>query len=251
MPIDTERLEKLKQRMAEIRWYHRIDLGPELGVTPGGSDKDAERLDYMKLPASFAGLDVVDVASWDGYFAFEAERRGASRIVATDIWGDYYVPNIAMRNMQSGIEFAIKALNSKVVTLYSSVYDLSQRIWSELDEEFMADVVLFPGVLYHLQNPLDALQEIYKVMSRDGLLIVETHLDLLALARPAIALYRGDEAANDATNFTGPNPAAVETLLEWAGFRDIAFQGGINFNTWPVPDVHTINYARGAWHARK
>lgn len=249
MPTDTEKLEKLKQRMAEIRWYHRIDLGPELGVTPGGSDKDQERLAYMKLPASFAGLDVVDIGSWDGFFAFEAERRGASRVIATDIWGDYFVPNINMRNLQDGLNFAIEALNSKVAGLYSSVYDLCQNIWEEIDEEFMADVVICPGVLYHLRNPLHALQEISNIMSRDGLLIVETHLDLLALKRPAIALYRGDECANDATNFTGPNPAAVETLLEWAGFHNIEFQGGINLDAWPDP--HVINYARGAWHARK
>ena len=36
----------------------------------------------LHLPASLAGLSVLDIGAWDGFFSFEAERRGAARVVA-------------------------------------------------------------------------------------------------------------------------------------------------------------------------
>jgi tRNA (mo5U34)-methyltransferase len=247
MPIETEKLQQLKQQMAGIPWYHEIDLGPELGVTPGGCKNDHIRLGYMNLPPSLEGLDVLDIGSWDGLFAFEAERRGASTVVATDIWGDYRIHDGRFLNGGEGIKFACEVLHSKVKLLYASVYELPSAIWNE-NPEYLADVVMFPGVLYHLKNPLAALEAIYTIMAPDGLLILETHIDLVSLERPAMALYEKG-AGGDETNYTGPNRAAVELLLKWAGFRDLQFQGGINLDQWP--DLRTVNMARAAWHARK
>lgn len=242
MPIETDKLEKLKQRMAEISWYHQIDLGPELGITPGICTNDKTRLAYMHLPETFENHHVIDVGSWDGYFAFEAARRGAS-VLATDTWGDSAI------NDGEGIRFACEVLEPNIQLLYSNVYELATSVWNQ-DPEYMADDVIFAGVLYHLQHPLAALEQIYKILVPGGLLILETHLDLLTLRRPAMALYREDEAsAGDHTNFCGPNPIAVELMLKWAGFHDIQFQGGINLEEFA--DLQTINKARGAWHARK
>ena len=59
--------------------------------------------------------------------------------------------------------------------------------------------MLFLGVLYHLKHPWPVLERVASVC--DGLLIVETHADLLDLRRPAMALYPGAELA--ATRRTG------------------------------------------------
>lgn len=235
--------------MSEIEWYHSIDLGPALGVTPGSCKDDAARLRYMSLPASLENQDVLDIGSWDGYFAFAAEARGARSVLATDIWGDYQIVGLQQCNRSTdGILFAAEVLKSNVKTQYSNVYDLCETIWAK-DPEYLADVVIFPGVLYHLKEPMRALAEIYRIMAPGGLLILETHLDLMKLLRPAVALYRSSECNRDETNYCGPNPAAVEVMLTWAGFHSIQFQGGINLDAWP--DLQTVNQARGAWHARK
>jgi len=56
------------------RWWHSIDLGN--GVVTQGRDKSREKLQFYGFPESFAGKTVVDVGAWDGFFSFEAERRG-------------------------------------------------------------------------------------------------------------------------------------------------------------------------------
>ena len=39
----------------------------------------------MPLPASLAGRRCLDVGTWDGFWAFEMERRGAASVTAIDI----------------------------------------------------------------------------------------------------------------------------------------------------------------------
>ena len=72
----------LAARAEAIRWYHTIDLGG--GVVTKGIDDSALRLARLDLPQSLAGLTVLDIGAWDGFFSFEAERRGAARVVAAD-----------------------------------------------------------------------------------------------------------------------------------------------------------------------
>src|ERR1700720_4280357 len=72
----------LQSRADAVRWYHTIDLGD--GVITRGVDDTPLRLARLDLPESLSGLSVLDVGAWDGFFSFEAERRGASRILAAD-----------------------------------------------------------------------------------------------------------------------------------------------------------------------
>ncbi len=74
----------LQPRVAALRWYHTIDLGN--GIVTRGVDDTPLRLARLELPASFAGQTVLDIGAWDGFFSFEAERRGASRVVAADYY---------------------------------------------------------------------------------------------------------------------------------------------------------------------
>ena len=199
--------ELLKERAAGIRWYHTIDLGH--GIVTDGADNTPERLARLQLPSSFAGKTVLDVGAWDGFFSFEAERRGAARVVATDSyswsgqgWGT-----------KAGFEFARAALGSRVEDLTIDVPDLSpERVG-------VFDVVFFLGVLYHVRHPLLALERVASVTRE--LLIVETVVDLLGYPRPAVAFYGGAELNRDPTNWWGPNIAATESMLRSVGFARV------------------------------
>lgn len=79
-------------------------------------------------------------------------------------------------------------------------------------------MVLLIGVLYHLRHPLLGLERV-RALTRE-LLIVETHLDLPGVRRPAAAFYPGRELVGDPYNWWGPNPKAVEGMLRAAGFRE-------------------------------
>ncbi|HKE85650.1 MAG TPA: DUF1698 domain-containing protein [Vicinamibacterales bacterium] len=197
----------LRSRVGAIRWYHSIDLGHGL-VTPGVDDTPI-RLARLGLPASFAGLTVLDIGAWDGFFSFEAERRGAARVLATDLFA-WRGPTWSTK---AGFELARAALGSRVEDLEIDVMELTpERVG-------MFDVVLFLGVLYHLPHPYLAIERVASVTRR--LLVLETVVDMIGFARPAAAFYPGRELNGDPTNWWGPNVPAVEGMLKTSGFSDV------------------------------
>src|SRR6187401_1004793 len=151
---------KLRESVLRHRWYQTIDLGEEL-VTKGVDDTP-RRLATLGLPDSLAGLSVLDIGAWDGFFSFECERRGAARVVAAD----FYSWHGTGWGTKAGFTLAREALGSRVEDIDIDVMDLSpERIGT-------FDVVLFLGVLYHLRHPFLALERVASV-TRDYL-IVET-----------------------------------------------------------------------------
>ena len=63
-------------------WYHTIELAPGL-VTPGWFDL-RPIVDLMPWP-DVRGRRCLDIGTYDGFLAFEMERRGADEVVALDI----------------------------------------------------------------------------------------------------------------------------------------------------------------------
>lgn len=199
--------EELARRAGDIRWYHAMDLGQ--GVTTSGVYEPAKSIDRFHLPDRLDGKSVLDIGAWDGFYSFEAERRGASRVLAVD---HYQWDGIGW-GTKAGFELAREAFGSKVEDLQSDVMDLSrERIGT-------FDVVLFLGVLYHLKHPLYALERVFDVTGEQ--LILETEIDMTWTRRPAAAFYPGIELARTDSNWWGPNITAVEGMLKTVGFRDV------------------------------
>jgi tRNA (mo5U34)-methyltransferase len=196
---------RLVSEIGKISWYHTLDLGN--GIVTPGCDDSYKRVPTLHLPGDLSGMTVLDIGSWDGFFAFEAERRGASRVLAIDS----YCWNGAGWGTKDGFNLARNILNSKVEDLEIDLLELSpERVGT-------FDLVLCLGVLYHMPNPLLALERIFSVTKRQ--LILDTHVEHLMTSRPMIAFYPGTELSNDPTNWCGPNRAAVEAMLKTVGFR--------------------------------
>ena len=204
---DLADLQTLKREVAAITWWHTIDLGK--GIVTPGLDPTPARLPEIRLPEDLAGLSVLDIGAWDGFFSFEAERRGAKRVLATDsfCWGQ------GGWGTKAGFELARRALRSKVEDSNIDPLELSPEKIGTFD------LVLCLGVLYHMRHPLLALERVASVTR--GRLILQTQVDLAGLTRPAIAFYQGSELHNDPTNWCGPNPAAVVAMLRTVGFGDV------------------------------
>jgi tRNA (mo5U34)-methyltransferase len=203
--------DELRAQVDALRWYHTIDLGH--GVVTKGVDNTPLRLARVDLPASLAGRSVLDIGAWDGFFSFEAERRGASRVVAADYYA-WRGQGWGTGKGKAGFELARQALGSRVEDVDIDVLDLSpDRVGGTFD------VVFFLGVLYHLPNPLLALERVASVAS--DLLILETVVDMVGVRRPAAAFYPGRELNDDPTNWWGPNEAAVHGMLRAVGFEDV------------------------------
>jgi tRNA (mo5U34)-methyltransferase len=197
----------LRSEVSKVNWYHSIPLGD--GVVTPGVDDTPSRLSKIHMPDDLSGKTVLDVGAWDGFFSFEAERRGASRVLATDSfswsgegWGT-----------KDGFELARRTLGSRVEDCELDVLDLSP------DSVGVFDVVFFLGVLYHMKHPLLALERVSSVTRE--LLIMSTFVDATWTRRPAAAFYPRAEANSDPTNWWGPNPGAVVAMLETAGFTRV------------------------------
>jgi tRNA (mo5U34)-methyltransferase len=197
----------LRARAEALRWYHTIDLGS--GVVTKGFDDTPVRLARLDLPLSLAGKTVLDIGAWDGFFSFEAERRGAARVVASD----YYSWHGSGWGTKAGFELARRVLGSNVEDVDIDVMDLSP------DRIGTFDVVLFLGVLYHLRHPLLALERIASVTK--SLLILETVVDMVGVPQPAARFYPARELNNDPTNWWGPNVPALHAMLRDVGFDEV------------------------------
>ena len=207
----------LQAQADALLWYQTMDLGN--GVRTKGHYDPASKRKRYNIPG-LTGKSVIDIGAWDGFWSFEAERRGAKRVLATDSFSWTGGPQSPLGpdhwGTKEGFELACKALNSSVEDRTIDVLNLSPEAVG------MFDVVFFLGILYHMRNPQEALDRAASVCQE--LLILETHMDLIPLRRPAMALYRPLELNNDVTNYVGPNVAGTKVMLERAGFKRIIVQ---------------------------
>jgi tRNA (mo5U34)-methyltransferase len=142
---------QLRNEAEKITWYHTMDLG---GVRTKGSDNTPSQLQRIHMPACLKGLTVLDVGAWDGFYSFEAERRGAKRVLATDHQAWRSREAFGFGTGKAGFELARRALDSQVEDLEIDVYDIAPGTVGTFD------VVFFLGVLYHLKDPLSAVERV-------------------------------------------------------------------------------------------
>lgn len=207
----------LQQRAAAIDWWHSgIELGGGV-VTVGRTDPQRTLLPYLNLPADLTGKRVLDICAWDGYMAFECERRGAD-VMAVDsyAWDKPDVMASWHRTGKDGFDLAHTVLHSMVEDVHCHVLDLDARQLGQFD------IVLFLGVLYHMRHPLLALERVAPLVRMNGgTLLVESHTDMMNVNAPAMRFYPGAEANNDPTNWWGPNVACIVAMLRSAGFGSV------------------------------
>jgi len=198
-------IEDIKNEASKIKWYHRIDLGH--GIVTNGINQPI--LERIGIPNDLRGKTVLDISAWDGFYSFEAEKRGAGRILATDsfVWKN------KTWGSKAGFELARRVLKSKVEDMTIDIMEISP------EKTGTFDLVLFLGVLYHLRHPLLALEKVYSVTNE--MAIIETTTDLQNIKRPAMAFYPENELNADPSNWFGLNNAAIESMLKVVGFKKI------------------------------
>lgn len=188
--------------MNDINWWHTIDL-LDGRHTPG---RIQPKYEWPKLQVpDLAGKSVIDIGTWDGYYAFECEARGAEWVTATDSYMWH------MDTGRRGFDYAHKARRSKVEAIDVDVLELSHKTVGTFD------VVLFLGVLYHMRHPLLAIEKAASVMGQDAVLILETYLSETPLSPTRPALEFPDPTNRGSDAFFGPNALLVHHWLKMAG----------------------------------
>ena len=199
------------QAAADITWFHSHAF-PDGERTEGVKPADvlAKEAEVI-FRHGVAGKSVLDVGAWDGYFSFEAERRGAARVLATD----HFCWSGEGWGTKAGFDHAHARFGSKVDTLDIDVPDISPETVGTFD------VVLFLGVLYHLKDPLKGLFQMASVTRE--MLVVETETAFDILPWPVMRYYEGTELNNDPTNFWAPNSKCLEAMFRDVGFTRFEF----------------------------
>ncbi len=85
------------------------------------------------------------------------------------------------------------------------------------------DVVLYLGVLYHMEEPLSAIRRVASVTAPHGLAVIETEaVEIPGLENMSFCeFFPGKELNNDPSNWWAPNAKALEGFCRAAGFRDV------------------------------
>jgi tRNA (mo5U34)-methyltransferase len=226
MSIDSSALtpEDIRRRVSDFKWYHTIDLGHGI-KTPGTYDL-APLVNHYGIPESLQGQSVLDVGPAHGFFAFEFERRGATRVATAELpdWSEHdgspllqetFEQAPAMPETQDyhrgALGFAIAARGSRVERQFCNVYDLTpERVGSY-------DVVFCASVLLHLSDPLRALYGMRRVCRGQAIICtaIDTHLHV---AHEARALFVGTP---DGQAFWFPTMKCLEMMALAAGFAHV------------------------------
>lgn len=227
-------------------WYHRVEL-PGGIVTPGGAPIAAEA---YRIPEDLTGKRVLDVGAWDGYWSFEALKRGAAQVVAIDDFSDFLgTPEAVGRRAWDTFDLCRDALgysHDRCQRLEMSVYEATP------DRLGQFDVVFCFGVLYHLRHPLLALdflsalgpQEIYiESAICDDFSPYQGGLNKgYPGAQAIMEFYPTSEYGNNPTNWWTPTLACLGLLTMSAGWPDV--------EVWKLADnpgelPHCRGFARG------
>jgi tRNA (mo5U34)-methyltransferase len=237
--VNKETKEELVRKVPF--WHHSIDLGDGV-VTPGiaGLSHLQSEWERMRLP-DLTGKQVLDIGAWDGFYSFEAEKRGATRVLALDhyVWNmrmdfqhaywekckregvvpsEYYLvpgaldPGLAGK---AGFDTAHRILGSRVEQLVTDFMTV------DLEKVGSFDVVLFRGVLYHMREPLKALTRV-ALFTRELALIQTAAIYVPGFEHvPLFEFYGSNELNHDVSNWWAPNLTGLINCCHAAGFRRV------------------------------
>lgn len=221
-----------KEEMNKLRWYHQIELSPGV-FTPGYEWNSLWRpMKEVLNEIDFRGKRVLDVASWDGMWAFEAEKRGAAYVLATDLlsarWSD---ESLGLETFR----FARRILKSNVDFASCSVYHLDN-----LKQKF--DIVICFGLLYHLRHPTLALDQCRSVLVAGGQCLIETAL-LLDESKARVELDSLQIYPSDPTTWCAHSDDAMKIALRSAYLEPEFFKETLRQD-------EVLKIGRGLWIGR-
>lgn len=220
----------LQAAVSRFPWYHTLDLGH--GVVTQGMFDHRPVLDRYPIPADLSGKHCLDVATMDGYWAFEMERRGAASVTALDLEDPERLDwPAALRaghdksmDATKAERFALakEALGSSVQRVLLSAYDLSPALGT-FDFVFCGDLLL------HVKDPVTPVENIRSVCTGSAV-IVNVIKKFRLHEKRAMAELDGI----DAFEWWVTNLMGLERIVRAAGFArvevaetfELPFSGG-------------------------
>lgn len=198
--------EEIHAGIDQLRpWFHFIDLGDGLvtktqsavGEPVNHPEPTWERVSKC-LPKNLTNKTVLDVGCNAGFYAIQARRRGAARVVGVD----------AQRNLIRQAKFVRDVLGLDIEYQKLNVYDLDPRKIGQFD------ITLALGLVYHCKHLVLALEKLFSVTRE--LLILETAIYPTATL-PLSSKYTIGENTSELhpIAYASNPPEAKESIYNW------------------------------------
>jgi tRNA (mo5U34)-methyltransferase len=170
LPIDADPAEARTVLDEVPYWFHTFALNQAEGLYAPGYARD-HRYRVPAIPEAFDGLSVLDTGTFDGFYAFLAEFRGADRVVAVD--NEQYIDWVRARwgvELEGGEGFRAvhDLLGSRVEYRKLDALELDC-----LDETF--GFIFCCGILHRVEAPRRLLEVLNRRMAPGGRALLETH----------------------------------------------------------------------------
>lgn len=230
----------LRERIRSQPWYHTLELPGGL-VTDGWFDL-RPYVELYGLPPDMTGMRALEVGTWDGFWAFEMERRGAE-VVALDLdhereldWPPRRRPE-RYSETPRGIGFALakEALGSKVERVVRSVYDATP------EELGRFDLVFCGSVLIHLRDQFLALERMADLCS-GTFISAEEYERWGGLIPGSWSRYVADRQS--AVVFWIPSARTWRRMMWSAGFDQVEEKGRFKMRSAQFSVRHVIHHCR-------
>lgn len=202
--------EEVEELLASHKFrYHRVPL-PHGLATPG---QDRSSTAEIVFERSVEGRSVLDIGCALGYFCFEAEKHGASRVVGAELKdGRFRSANLLKGVLESRVEFVQKNLLAEEPT-----------------ENF--DVVLALNLIHHLPEPITSLQRLTALASERLILEFPTFADPKFRRSTGMRMWRlydrrpliGVSSKKIDQTFVFSRSAIRRILRDHCGVRDVTF----------------------------
>lgn len=134
--------EQIEKALRERRFpYHRVNL--PFGLHTPGADRSETR--DLIFSESLEGKTILDVGCALGYFSFEAEEKGAKKVVGVELKDERFRDAMLLKEMKgSRVDF----LKRDIVS-------------NPLEENF--DYILLLNVIHHLHEPFRVIRQLASV----------------------------------------------------------------------------------------
>jgi tRNA (mo5U34)-methyltransferase len=170
LPIEADPAEARAVLDEVPYWFHTFALNRAEGIYAPGTARD-HRYRIPAIPGSFEGLTVLDVGTFDGFYAFLAEFRRAKQVVAVD--NEQYIEWVRARwgiDLEGGEGFRAihDLLDSDVEYRKLDALELDQ-----LEESF--DFIFCCGILHRVEAPRRLLEVLHRRVAPGGRALLETH----------------------------------------------------------------------------
>jgi SAM-dependent methyltransferase len=210
-------LDRQRDLSIKFHWGHNHDFG-DFKLEGRMGDRHITLLaNFISLfPISledFKGKDVFDIGCWTG---------GTTLLLATLGCKVFAIEEV--KKYAEMASFLVKSfgIESQVTVKPMSIYDCNSE---EFYDRF--DIVYFPGVIYHLSDPLLALRILFNSLRIGGIILIESagiNREEPLCRFDGSLIYRSgtrERLNRSGWNWFIPSPSALYRMMREAGFDEV------------------------------